>query len=236
MKVKLITLPNLLTLANLFCGMLGVVVMVSQQTEQALRYSFILILAAGVFDFFDGFAARLTKQYSKLGAQLDSLADMVSFGVLPTLIAMKVYYLVGGYGWWSAVIMLIVLCAALRLAKFNISEDQKTEFEGLPVPACALFVGAAGWYVSGQMPIQAPEYMQWVVLALSVVFAYLMVSPVRMFSLKFSGFGFKENALRYVFLLMSLLIIVLTGLKGVGLVIVLYVLTSVIRWFAVCRR
>lgn len=236
MKVKLITLPNLLTLANLFCGMLGVIVMVSQQTEQALRYSFILILAAGVFDFFDGFAARLTKQYSKLGAQLDSLADMVSFGVLPTLIAMKVYYLVGGYGWWSAVIMLIVLCAALRLAKFNISEDQKTEFEGLPVPACALFVGAAGWYVSGQMPIQAPEYMQWVVLALSVVFAYLMVSPVRMFSLKFSGFGFKENALRYVFLLMSLLIIVLTGLKGVGLVIVLYVLTSVIRWFAVCRR
>lgn len=236
MKIKFITLPNLLTLANLFCGMLGVVVMVSQQTEQALKYSFILMIAAAVFDFFDGFAARLTKQYSKLGAQLDSLADMVSFGVLPTLIAMKVYYLVGGYGWWSAVIMLIVLCAALRLAKFNISEDQKTEFEGLPVPACALFIGAAGWYASQQMPIQAPEYMQWVVLALSVVFAYLMVSPVRMFSLKFSGFGFRNNALRYVFILMSLLIILLTGAKGIGLVIVLYVLTSVIRWLARSRR
>ena len=103
MKAKLITLPNIITLANLLCGTLGIISMVSLQSAGALRVAFVLMLAAALFDFLDGFVARLTGQYSPVGAQLDSLADMVSFVVLPTVVAMKIYYLAGGYGAWSAV-------------------------------------------------------------------------------------------------------------------------------------
>ena len=138
MKAKLITLPNIITLANLLCGTLGIISMVSLQSAGALRVAFVLMLAAALFDFLDGFVARLTGQYSPVGAQLDSLADMVSFVVLPTVVAMKIYYLAGGYGAWSAVMLLITACGALRLARFNVSDDQKREFVGLPVPACAL--------------------------------------------------------------------------------------------------
>lgn len=230
MKTRFITLPNVITLLNLVCGTLGVVSMVSLQSPRALEVGFILMIAAAAFDFLDGFAARLTRQYSPLGAQLDSLADMVSFGVLPTIIAMKVYYIAGGHGWWSALMLLIVVCAALRLARFNISDDQKTEFKGLPVPAAALLVGAAGWYAAGRIGLPMAGYVSWVTLACGVALALLMVSPVRMFSLKFEGFGFRRNAVRYVYLAMSLVIISFTGMVGIGLSIVLYILSSLIMW------
>lgn len=236
MGTRLITLPNMVTLANLLCGTLGVVGMVSLQSHESLRVAFILMIAAAAFDFLDGFAARLTKQYSALGAQLDSLADMVSFVVLPTIIAMKVYYLAGGYGLWSAVMLLIVLCGALRLARFNVSDDQQTEFTGLPVPACALLIGSAGWYASSHMGIPVQGYVQWITLAAGVALALLMVSPVRMFSLKFQGFGFEANAKRYVFLLMSLAIIIIAGVAGIGLCIILYILSSTVMWLAGRRK
>lgn len=232
MKTRFITLPNAITLLNLICGTLGVVSMVSLQSPQALRIGFVLMLAAAVFDFLDGFAARLTRQYSALGAQLDSLADMVSFGVLPTIIAMKVYYIAGGCGWWSALMLLGVICAALRLARFNVSDDQKTVFKGLPVPAFALLVGAAGWYAAGRAGLPAPACASWIILVCVVVLSLLMVSPVGMFSLKFDGFGLRRNAVRYVYLAMSLVIILFTGVKGIGLAIVLYILSSLIMWLA----
>lgn len=230
MKTRFITLPNVLTLLNLVCGTLGIVSMVSLQSQQALRVGFILMLAAAVFDFLDGFAARLTRQYSRLGAQLDSLADIVSFGVLPTVVAMKVYYLAGGWGWWSAVMLLVVVCAALRLARFNVSDDHNGDFKGLPVPACALLIGSAGWFAARYVGLPVPEYASWAVLAGGAALALLMVSPVRMFSLKFEGFGFARNAVRYAYLLMSLAIIIFTGMEGVGLSVVLYILSSLIMW------
>lgn len=232
MKTRFITLPNAITLLNLICGTLGVVSMVSLQSPQALRIGFVLMLAAAVFDFLDGFAARLTRQYSALGAQLDSLADMVSFGVLPSIIAMKVYYIAGGCGWWSALMLLGVVCAALRLARFNVSDDQKTVFKGLPVPAFALLVGAAGWYAAGRAGLPAHGCASWVILVCVVALSLLMVSPVVMFSLKFDGFGLRRNAVRYVYLAMSLVIILFTGMEGIGLAIVLYILSSLIMWLA----
>lgn len=230
MKAKLITLPNIITLANLLCGTLGIISMVSLQSAGALRVAFVLMLAAALFDFLDGFVARLTGQYSPVGAQLDSLADMVSFVVLPTVVAMKIYYLAGGYGAWSAVMLLITACGALRLARFNVSDDQKREFVGLPVPACALFVGAFGWYMSGRIGLPAAAWMQWAVLAAGVVLALLMVSPVSMFSLKFEGFGFAGNEVRYTYLLVSLVIALVAGMPGVGLAILLYILYSLVIW------
>lgn len=155
---------------------------------------------------------------------------MVSFVVLPTVVAMKIYYLAGGYGAWSAVMLLITACGALRLARFNVSDDQKREFVGLPVPACALFVGAFGWYMSGRIGLPAAAWMQWAVLAAGVVLALLMVSPVSMFSLKFEGFGFAGNEVRYTYLLVSLVIVLVAGMPGVGLAILLYILYSLVIW------
>lgn len=228
MKTKLITLPNLVTLANLLCGTVAIIAMISMQSGEALRIAFILMASAAVFDFLDGFVARITKQYSQIGVQLDSLADMVSFGVLPTIIAMKIFYLTGGQGVWSAILLLVVICAALRLARFNVSDDQKTEFKGLPTPACALLIASAGFIVA-RMPqgVFAP-YIQWIVLGAGVTLALLMVLPARMFSLKFDGFGFIQNATRYVFLLMSLVLIILFGVGGVGLSVILYIMTSLL--------
>ena len=226
MKAKLITLPNIITLANLLCGTVAVISMVSLPSAGALRVAFVLMLAAALFDFLDGFVARLTGQYSPVGAQLDSLADMVSFVVLPTIIAMKIYYLAGGYGAWSAVMLLITAW----LARFNVSDDQKREFVGLPVPACALFVGAFGWYMSGRVGFPAAAWMQWAVLAAGAALALLMGSPVRMFSLKFEGFGFAGNEVRYTYLLVSLVIVLVAGMPGVGLAILLYILYSLVTW------
>lgn len=236
-KIRLITIPNLATLANLLCGSVAVVAMISQQSPAALTLAFWLTVAAAAFDFLDGFLARLTGQYSPVGAQLDSLADMVSFGLLPTIVAMKIYYIVGGHGAWSAVLFLIVACAALRLARFNVDDSQKNEFRGLPVPACALAVASAGWWCVHYAPVAAPSWLPWAVLVCGAILALLMVSPVRMFSLKFDGFAFIPNALRYVFLAMALVIVLVAGAAGVGLAVVLYILTSVALWGAgSCRR
>ncbi len=225
-KAKLLTLPNIITLANLLCGALGVVSMVSLPSDGALRTAFVLMLAAALFDFLDGFVARLTRQYSPLGAQLDSLADMVSFVLLPMLVAMKVYYLAGGHGTWSAVMFLLPVCGALRLARFNVSDDHQGDFVGLPVPACALLIGAAGWYAAGRMGVPAAGWVQWGVLVAGVALALLMVSAVRMFSLKFAGFRFAGNEVRYLYLLLSLAIVAVAGLPGIGLAVALYILYS----------
>lgn len=232
MKIKLFTLPNIVTLLNLACGSLAVIAMITLERPEALRAAFLLMMAAAVFDFLDGFVARLTGQYSKLGVQLDSLADMVSFGLLPSLIALQIFYAVGGNGWWGAVTLIVVLFSALRLGKFNIDETQKTEFEGLPTPANALLIGSAGWTISLWQNAAIPTWAPWAVLGCCVVLAWLLISPVRMFALKFDGFGFRKNAIRYTFLLAALAFVIIFGLTGIGLAMILYILTSVILYIA----
>ena len=143
MKIKLFTIPNCITLANLLCGIASIVFSL---VYNDLQLAFALILASAVCDFFDGFAARLLKQYSAVGVQLDSLADMVSFGVAPA-VAMSVLCgsmpsTFGLSDCWCEVLcyipFIIAAFSALRLAKFNIDESQKEEFEGLPTPASAI--------------------------------------------------------------------------------------------------
>ena len=231
MKIRLFTLPNILTLMNLLCGSVAVVSLIFLEPAKALRVSFYLMLAAAVFDFTDGFAARMTNSYSKLGVQLDSLADMVSFSLLPAILMFRLYYLSGGEGLWGIVTLIIVLFSALRLAKFNIDETQKEEFEGLPTPANALLIGAAG-YFSATNRIDFPAYMPWMILGCSVFLAWLLISPVRMFSLKFNGFGFRENAVRYVFLGVAAVFIIIFGFSGIAPAIILYILSSLIMWLA----
>ena len=149
MKVRLFTIPNLLTLANLVCGSVGVVMALS---GGRLTTAFCLMILAAVFDFFDGFVARLLGQSSPIGLQLDSLSDDISFGLLPASILYVLYgrmpslWLGEGPAAEAAayVVFVVAAFAALRLAKFNIDDTQRTEFCGLPSPAAALLCGSLG--------------------------------------------------------------------------------------------
>ena len=135
MKIKLFTLPNILTLCNLLCGAAAAVAALRFDN---LQWPLLFIVAAAVFDFLDGFAARLFKSYSPLGKELDSLADCVSFGFAPSAILLNIYETSGGEGPWGYLVFILAAFSALRLAKFNIDENQSTQFIGMPTPAAAL--------------------------------------------------------------------------------------------------
>ena len=194
MKIKLFTIPNLLTLSNLFCGSAAVV---SALVWGDLKLAFGLMVLAAVFDFFDGFAARLLNQSSPIGLQLDSLADDISFGLAPAAIMYSLYQWMPGIwlpeGYPGLVVFVFTACAALRLAKFNIDENQTTQFIGLPSPASALLVAASGYLVGTGQYAVGP----WFAVGLAAVLSYLLVCNVPMFALKFKHYGFRGNEVRY---------------------------------------
>lgn len=238
MNIKLFTIPNCITLLNLLCGMGSIV---ASLVYGDLTLAFIFVGASAVCDFLDGFSARLLKQYSEVGVQLDSLADMVSFGVAPA-VAMSVLCgempsVFGLNELWAEILcyvpFLIAAFSALRLAKFNIDDTQHEEFCGLPTPASAILCLSLAC-VCERYDISFG--MEWLLL-ISVLVAVLLVSPIRMFSLKFKewGLGNNDNKVRYGFLLTSCLLICLVRLYAIPVIIVLYIVVSTIRWF-LCKR
>lgn len=233
MKIRLFTIPNCITLLNLLCGMGSIV---ASLVYNNLQLAFIFICAAAVCDFLDGFSARLLKQYSEVGVQLDSLADMVSFGVAPS-IAMAVLCgempsVFGLSEIWCGVLcyvpFLVAALSALRLAKFNIDDTQHEEFEGLPTPASAILLLSIA-ALSERYEIEIG--MEWLLLV-SVMVAALLVSPIRMFSFKFHSWGFKGNEVRFIFLIVACLMINLLRLYSIPAIIVLYIAVSTVRWIA----
>ena len=235
MKIKLFTIPNCITLTNLLCGVGSII---SSLVYNDLQMAFIFIIASAVADFLDGFSARLLKQYSALGVQLDSLADMVSFGVAPA-VAMSVLcgQMPSAFGlneMWSEVVcyipLIVVALSALRLAKFNIDETQKEEFEGLPTPGAAILLGSLAMLCEHNSLVIE---LEWLAL-ISVLVALLLISPIRMFSLKFHewGLGSTDNKIRYGFLLSACLAITLIRLYAIPAIIVLYIAISTVRWVA----
>lgn len=233
MKTVIAFIPNLLTLCNLLCGCAAVSVLFLRADFQT---AFWLVIAAAVFDFFDGFAARMLHVSSPIGKELDSLADMVSFGLVPAVIAyiLLMLNLIWDEMQWVAYGgFLIAAFSALRLAKFNIDERQTEEFRGLPTPACALF------FVSLPMLVFQGQGWGWlahpaVLLPLVVVFSALLVCDMPMFSLKFKTFGLEKNRLRYVFLLLSVILIIWLRMAAPAMIILLYIVISTGR--AVCCR
>lgn len=230
MQIKLFTIPNMLTLANLLCGSFAVV---SALVYGRLDWAFWLIIAAAAFDFLDGFVARLLKCPSAIGVELDSLSDLISFGFAPAAILFTMYNDASALCAWGDTVTLIgryalfivAAFSALRLAKFNIDDTQHTEFCGLPTPANALFFASLGWLsISGQV------FNQELLLVLAVVMSALLISPVRMFALKFQGFGWRGNELRYSFILLSAVLVGVLGYYSVPVIILLYILISAARW------
>ena len=188
MQIKRI-IPNSLTCANLLCGSAAVFM----ATQEQFLWAFALILAGGLFDFFDGASARWLKVPSPLGVQLDSLADDITFGLAPAMVLFC--YLKPIIGWWALIAMLIAAFSALRLAKFNIDERQTTSFIGLATPPNAIFwASLVCWLNSTTLPTWAP----WVLLAASLLSCYLLVSEIPFFSFKSAELG-KKRMLIFVF-------------------------------------
>ena len=236
MKIKLFTVPNIITLGNLLCGCLSIV---ASLVVEDFKLALIFIIASAVCDFFDGFTARLLKQYSDIGVQLDSLADMVSFGVAPS--AMMFAFALDAPTLFELndvvahiivyVPFIMAAFSALRLAKFNIDDSQHETFEGLPTPANALF--CASFVYAALYSGKAVE-VEWIAL-ISVVMAALLVSPIRMFSFKLKSFGWSKNKSLYIFLALSLVALLTLGVYSVPTIIVLYIVISTIGWLF-CKK
>ena len=180
---------------NLLCGALGVIF----TFQGALDIAFYLMLAAAVCDFFDGFAARLLKAYSPVGKELDSLADCISFGLLPAMMMHRRLVEGGVTGFVAYIPLIISVFAALRLAKFNVDDRQSENFLGLATPACALWCGSL-IYAAGHGVVTFASMLHdtWLIPIASVVLALLMVSEIPMFSLKVKK-GSPYNKVRIYF-------------------------------------
>ena len=194
MNIIVKNIPNTITSLNLLSGIAGILCAFSGR----LDVSFLLMLAAAVFDFFDGFAARALGAYSPMGKELDSLADSVSFGLLPSLMLHRLMIVLSGEtSVWCYIPLSIALFSVLRLAKFNIDERQSENFIGLATPASAMICGSLTYY----LPHQTDSYMvAWAqghvfIPVLSIVLSALMVSEIPMFSMKFKKGISKDSPL-----------------------------------------
>lgn len=234
MKIRLFTVPNMLTLANLLSGCAAIIFTLQYH---AYETAFWLIVAAAVFDFLDGFAARLLKQTSPLGVQLDSLADDVTFGLAPAVVMYDLYIHSTSYygldpeimGWLKWGVLIIAAFSVLRLAKFNIDTTQSAEFEGLPTPANALMLmSLAVLAETGKVVLH-----QEIILVIALAASLLLISPIRMFAFKFKSFGIKGNELRYGFIVAALALIIFVPAYSLLAIIVLYIALSTLRWLFV---
>ncbi|MCC8143981.1 MAG: CDP-diacylglycerol--serine O-phosphatidyltransferase [Tannerellaceae bacterium] len=226
-------IPNTITCLNLVAGCIATVVAIEGNLSMALFW----IIIAAILDFFDGFAARLLHAYSPIGKDLDSLADMVSFGVAPGMIlftllrqAVSAFYTTGtGFlllAFLPYLAFMIPAFSALRLAKFNIDTRQATSFIGLPVPAHTLLWASIGYTVQ---PFIAGHEGIFTGISLLCAFltSLLMVSEIPMFSLKIKSLAWKGNELRYVLVVSSLVFMIVFGIPGIAGAILLYILLSI---------
>lgn len=205
-------IPNTITSMNLLAGIMGVICAVYGIPDWAL----ICMLLAAVFDFCDGLAARLLKAYSPIGKELDSLADMVSFGVLPAILIMNCMQEQGVPTWLCYIALFIAVMSAIRLAKFNVDTRQTTDFLGVPTPTCALLCASFSAYVSAQ-PDGFLAHLAgtvWFLPLVSIALGLLLVSEIPMFGMKVKPGHKLLDTKRIVFLVLSVIAIVLALAVG----------------------
>ena len=239
-------IPNLFTLLNLFSGCIAVLFATKSNFVAAAFFVFLGIF----FDFFDGLLARKLNVQSDLGVQLDSLADMVTSGLVPGIVMYKLLSLSLGVSEtstaadWSSgtdflgsdfqvlplIGLFITLASCYRLAKFNIDEDQQTYFKGLPTPANALFILSLGLILEFPENENVKELISntWFLLALTAFSCYILNSDIKLFALKFKGFGFAENKLKYIFILICAILLLLLQFLSIPIIVILYIIISVL--------
>ncbi len=200
--------PNIITCCNLLSGALAVML----AAEGLFHCAFGMILLGAFFDFFDGMSARALKVNNPIGKEIDSLADVITFGLAPSVMLMQAIRLATensnyAWGWWSSVALIMAAFSALRLAKFNIDERQTSSFIGLATPANAIFWGA----LIAAFPDMASwaQFMPWAMLAVMAVSCWLLICELPLFSLKFKNLSWQDNKVRYIFLIGCVLIIAL---------------------------
>lgn len=232
MDLRMFSLPNVLTLCNLFAGCLAIVAL----NNSNYPFSLIFLAACLVFDYLDGFTARLLNAENIYGKELDSLADIVSFGVVPGLIfyklLMKTWPQTNGF--WDYLPMaafLIPVFAALRLANYNIEEDSKDQFLGLPTPGVTLYAGgiwAMHWTENCSWCIHLTGHPVFILLSIACL-SLLMISRITLFNLRFRNLKWDGNEIRWIFLVISLLALILFVENALTLLVVIYILLSLFQ-------
>jgi len=237
-------IPNVITCLNILAGSVAVFF----AFEGLFHIAAIFVGIAAILDFLDGTVARLLNVYSDIGKELDSLADLISFGFAPSVVLLRLLQEAQGS---TAVIVhqidilpfaafFIVLFSALRLAKFNIDKKQSDSFIGLPTPANAIFIVSLPFavYYGNETYFLHPLFFgllnnKLALLVLIVLLSYLLVSPLPLFSLKLKSFGIKENLIRYIFVAISILMIILFQWYSISVIIIFYVILSVAESIAI---
>ena len=206
-------IPNTITSMNLLCGALGVIF----AFKGALDIAFYLMLAGAVCDFCDGFAARLLKAYSPMGKELDSLADLITFGFLPSIMLYRCMDLYHPGEWYCYLPLIIVVFSALRLAKFNIDERQSENFIGLATPACAMICGSFAYIAHFDINNIVGVFTEsaWMIPAGSAILSLLLVSEIPMFSMKFKkGAASDLKWMRITFITVAVIALAVTLIMG----------------------
>lgn len=244
-------IPNLVTLLNLCSGCIAVIVVIQGQLVWGAFFVFIGI----VLDFLDGFLARMLRVQSDLGLQLDSLADVVTSGVVPGLVMYKLLCLALNVsdelidpGHWAhqstepfslrnllpLLGLIIAMASAYRLGKFNLDAEQQDYFKGLPTPANTLLIMSLPLILEyqGSGIINAQILNPYVLIVLCLVSAYLLNAPIKLFSLKFKTYGFSENTTRYIFLALSVVLLAVLQFAAIPLIIVMYIIMSLLTYKA----
>ena len=224
-------IPNAITCSNLVSGCLSILFLTHNMPVKAA----IMIFVAGLFDFLDGFAARLLHAHSPIGADLDSLSDVVSFGVAPGFI---MYWLmsrsfdlpqwcIAGINVLPCLAFLLPVFSAIRLAKFNIDSTQKTTFRGIPAPGMAIFIASLPLALSQVHHLKDGVLSYWACLGIALIFSFMMVSRLRFFSFKMKSAKWNGNEVRWIFLLVTITSFVIFKWISLPFVMMFYVLLSI---------
>lgn len=224
-------IPNAITCGNLVSGCLSILFLTQNMPVKAA----LMIFVAGLFDFLDGFTARLLKVHSPIGADLDSLSDVVSFGVAPGFI---MYWLmsrsfdlpqwcIAGIKVLPCLAFLLTVFSAIRLARFNVDETQKTSFRGIPAPGMAIFIASLPLALSQVHHLKDGALSYWACIGITLIFSFMMVSRLRFFSFKMKSAKWKGNEVRWVFLLVALVSFMIFKWLALPFVMMLYILLSI---------
>ncbi len=218
-------IPNILTSLNLLSGMIGIYYVLDGKLEYGLYF----ILIAAVFDFFDGFVARILKVQGELGKQLDSLADMVTFGVLPAFILFVWIGIESDNTYMPFIALMVGIFSALRLAKFNIDERQSNRFIGVPTPANALLISSLPFFAARFPDLGGFISNPYTLAVITIIMSLLLVAELPLIALKFKNYNFQDNIFRYLTLIIGLISIILWGFAGIPIAIISYIALSVVE-------